>query len=103
MITIALDGHTYMFTLPDHLAAHEDDEIASDRIVTPMPGLIRSISARPGDAVTKGQALAVIEAMKMEYAMTSPRDGTVAEVFVRTGASVEAGAVLLALEPQLVE
>lgn len=98
-ITIVLDGDTHVFTRPDHLAAHEDDEVADDRIVTPMPGLIRSVTARAGETVSKGQALAVIEAMKMEFTMTSPRDGKIAEVFVRTGASVEAGAVLMALEP----
>jgi 3-methylcrotonyl-CoA carboxylase alpha subunit len=68
-------------------------------IEAPMPGLVRSLLAEPGQAVAAGDRLAVLEAMKMEHALTAPRDGTVAEVLVAEGAQVEAGAALIRLEP----
>ena len=53
-----------------------------------------------GDRVKKGQALAVLEAMKMESRFEAPRDGVVTAVHVREGDQVEEGAVLLDLKPE---
>ena len=50
-----------------------------------------------GDRVSKGQALAVVEAMKMESTVSSPADGTVAEVAVAAGTNVEVGDLLVVL------
>ena len=68
--------------------------------MSPMPGLIKLVTAKAGASVTKGQPLIVIEAMKMEYTMTAPRDGRIAEVAVSAGDNVRSGALLLALEPE---
>jgi biotin carboxyl carrier protein len=62
-----------------------------------MPGKVTKLLVGPGDRVTKGQALAVLEAMKMESRFEAPRDGVVAAVHVREGEQVEEGAVLLDL------
>ena len=62
-----------------------------------LPGIVVAKVA-VGDTVTKGQPLAVIEAMKMESTVTSPVDGTVAEVVVAAGASVEVGDLLVVLD-----
>ena len=62
-----------------------------------LPGVVL-LKVAVGDVVTKGQALAVIEAMKMESTLSSPRDGTVAEVGVVTGDAVEAGDLLVVLD-----
>lgn len=97
--TILLDGRTYVFGLPDRLAADEEDDAVSDRVMSPMPGLIKAVHVTSGAAVTKGQPLIVIEAMKMEYTMTAPRDGKIAEVLVSTGENVQSGAMLLSLDP----
>ncbi|MET1163484.1 MAG: biotin/lipoyl-containing protein, partial [Pseudoxanthomonas sp.] len=70
------------------------------RIVAPMPGRVVVIKARPGDTVSAGQELLVIEAMKMELAIKAPRDGVVAELRAFAGDFVEADAVLATLEPQ---
>ena len=59
---------------------------------------MKSVHVRPGEAVAEGQRLAVLEAMKMEHALTAPRDGVVAEVLVSGGAQVEAGAALIRFE-----
>ncbi|MBQ6550537.1 MAG: biotin/lipoyl-binding protein [Lachnospiraceae bacterium] len=66
----------------------------SVQIVSPMPGKILGIKAKAGDAVKKGQAIIILEAMKMENEIVAPQDGTVASINVNEGASVEAGAVL---------
>jgi len=76
------------------------DEAGGDTIRAPMPGLVKVVSAKPGQKVTKGAALMVLEAMKMEHTMTAPRDGSVANVLVSEGAHVIDGALLLELEPE---
>ncbi|MFL1432570.1 MULTISPECIES: acetyl-CoA carboxylase biotin carboxyl carrier protein subunit, partial [unclassified Nocardiopsis] len=81
-------------------AALRSDEAAADGTVrSPMPGTVLAVPVAVGDAVTAGQALAVVEAMKMEHSVTSPVDGTVATVAVRPGASVPMDAVLVVVEP----
>ena len=65
-----------------------------------MPGLVRALFAKAGQAVKAGERLAVLEAMKMEHSLLAIRDGVVAEVLVDEGAQVEAGAALVQLEPE---
>jgi biotin carboxyl carrier protein len=60
-----------------------------------MPGRIVRIVVSQGDAVRKGQGLMILEAMKMENEILAPADGTVDEIFVAAGDTVEAGAPLL--------
>ena len=60
----------------------------------PMPGKIVAVSAQAGDAVVKGQPIVVLEAMKMEHALTAPFDGTVSELSVSVGDQVTADAIL---------
>ncbi|GLS01727.1 3-methylcrotonyl-CoA carboxylase subunit alpha [Brevundimonas denitrificans] len=60
----------------------------------PMPGKIVATPAKPGDAVTKGQPVVVLEAMKMEHALVAPFDGVVGEISVSIGDQVSADAVL---------
>ena len=69
------------------------------RVSAPMHGKVIEILVAPGDAVHKGQRLAVIEAMKMEHALIAPIDGTVADVRVSAGSQVADGALVLTIEP----
>lgn len=66
-------------------------------VKAPMPGNILKINCKAGDAVKKGDVLAVLEAMKMENDICAPADGTVASVEVAQGATVETDAVLVTL------
>lgn len=66
----------------------------SIQIVAPMPGKILSIKAKVGDAVTKGQVVLTLEAMKMENEIVAAEDGTISSIDTTVGATVEAGAVL---------
>ena len=67
------------------------------RLTAPMPGKVIAFHVKPGDAVTAGQALAVMEAMKMEHTISAPRAGTVAELLYAVGDQVAEGAELLKL------
>jgi biotin carboxyl carrier protein len=63
-----------------------------------MAGAIKGVLVKPGDNVTKGQSLVVLEAMKMENQITAPTDGAVKSVDVKEGDAVQEGHVLLVLE-----
>ncbi|MEZ0611547.1 biotin/lipoyl-containing protein [Fibrella sp. WM1] len=64
-------------------------------IKAPMPGLIVGISVQPGDTVSKGDTVLILEAMKMENVIKAPGDGTVQAIKVEKGARVEKGQVLV--------
>jgi biotin carboxyl carrier protein len=68
------------------------------RIAAPMPGKVVRVLVRVGDAVRARQPVVVVEAMKMENELRADRDGTVAEIHVREGMSVEAGALLIVIQ-----
>ncbi len=86
-----------VFTYVDPLARDTGQEMATNAILAPMPGLVRDIFAKPGQDVCKGDRLLVLEAMKMEHVLTAGRDGTIAEVTTAAGAQVAAGDVLIQL------
>jgi biotin carboxyl carrier protein len=67
-------------------------------IKTPLPGVIIDIKVNVGDAVAKGQTVAILEAMKMENNINSDRDGKVASIAVAKGETVADGAILITLE-----
>ncbi|MFV0681369.1 acetyl/propionyl/methylcrotonyl-CoA carboxylase subunit alpha [Ottowia sp.] len=67
------------------------------RLTAPMPGKVVSIAVKAGDKVSQGQALAVMEAMKMEHTIAAPQDGVVGEVLYGPGDQVPEGAELLRL------
>jgi biotin carboxyl carrier protein len=87
------------FTVTLAAGAHETQAAAAQavgpqRITAPMPGRIVQVLVRPGEPVTAGQSLVVIEAMKMENELRAPRSGQISAVVVSQGAAVEAGALL---------
>ena len=63
-----------------------------------MPGKVLQVLVKPGDAVEEGQALLVLEAMKMENMIKSAAAGVVSEVAISEGAAVEKGALLVGFE-----
>ncbi|NLR70279.1 acetyl/propionyl/methylcrotonyl-CoA carboxylase subunit alpha [Novosphingobium sp. ERN07] len=67
-------------------------------ILSPMPGKVISVDVAAGQSVTKGQKLLVLEAMKMEHALTAPFDGVVAELNAVAGAQVQVEALLVRIE-----
>ncbi len=93
-------GDGYGFDIVDPLAVAAGVGAGGAVIEAPMPGLVKAVFVGVGDAVTAGDSLAVLEAMKMEHALTAGRDGIVAEVLVEPGAQVAAGAALIVLEDE---
>ena len=64
------------------------------KVVCPMPGTILSVNVQNGQSVKAGQVMFVLEAMKMENDIVAPQDGTVKQILVAKGASVDTDAVL---------
>jgi 3-methylcrotonyl-CoA carboxylase alpha subunit len=84
-------------TVMDPFLQQVDNAAATGRLTAPMPGKVVSFAVKSGDAVKAGQALAVMEAMKMEHTIAAPKDGTVAELLYAPGDQVAEGAELLTL------
>ncbi len=70
----------------------------SKLIMSPMPGLLTNIAVKVGDAVTAGQKLAAIEAMKMENTLTAVQDGVVAEICATVGESLAVDQLIIRFE-----
>ena len=68
------------------------------RLAAPMPGKVVRVLVNSGDRVAARQPVVVVEAMKMENELRASREGTVAEIHVREGMSVEAGALLVVIQ-----
>jgi propionyl-CoA carboxylase alpha chain len=88
---------------PVHLVAlprfpEPGSAVEKGSLVAPMPGNVIRLGAAVGDAVTAGQPLIWLEAMKMEHTITAPTDGVLAELNVNTGQQVEVGAILARVE-----
>ena len=90
------DGTSQLTAVPRFPVIATDD--AAGGLVAPMPGRVVSVGVAVGDAVTKGQTLVVLEAMKMEQSLTAPADGVIAEVRCAAGDLVDAGMALIVLE-----
>ena len=84
-------------TVIDILAHAGDGAADTGRLTAPMPGKVVSFSVKSGDKVAKGQALAVMDAMKMEHTIAAPADGVVGELLFAPGDQVAEGAELLKL------
>ena len=74
-----------------------DEATTRCSLLAPMPATVVSILVKQGDAVTQGQTLVLLDAMKMELPIRAPADGVVTSVHCREGDLVEADAVLLEL------
>jgi biotin carboxyl carrier protein len=93
-VTVTLNGRRRWGRKDDGGAAGSGPQ----RLIAPMPGKIVRVLVKAGDAVTVRQPVVVVEAMKMENELRASRDGTVAELQVSEGMSVEAGALLLVIQ-----
>jgi len=93
-LLVSLDGRAHAFAFGDE-ARGDAAGTGVGVVVAPMPGRIVRVLVAAGDAVEAGQALVVLEAMKMETALRAEIAGTVAAVGATAGDMVEAGTVLV--------
>ena len=103
--TLWLDGYRYEVEALDErtrairaLAVDREKSTGPAPLLAPMPGLVVRVNVAIGDAVTPGQPLVSIEAMKMENELRSKSAGTVKAIHAVAGTAVERGAVLVELE-----
>ncbi len=93
-ISFAFDGETYIADVTEKAARtrakHRDHSMSA-----PMPGVVLKILTAPGQQVTKGTPLLILEAMKMEHQILATRDGTIAAIRCREGELVQPGADLI--------
>ena len=71
--------------------------VAGEAVTAPMPGNILKVNVTAGQAVKEGDLLVVLEAMKMENEIFAPKAGTVAQVLVQKGSTVDTGATMIVL------
>ena len=99
IIVVFADGCSYAFT-DSNLMAKTGGPAASGSISSPMPGRIVAVRVKRGDRVEKGQPLVVVEAMKIEHALTAPFGGTVSAISAIEGHHVSEGVVLARISPE---
>jgi acetyl-CoA/propionyl-CoA carboxylase biotin carboxyl carrier protein len=113
-VVVEVDGRRLEVSVPDSLlptsarihkplapvrskTTHSGGGSGND-VASPMQATVIKVEVAAGDSVVKGQTVVVLEAMKMEQAITAPRDGVVAKVSAEVGTTVKAGFVLLSLD-----
>lgn len=97
-VAVFTDESTFEFSVPDPLEGSAQNTGGGDLVIAPMPGLVKQVNVEVGQNVSEGDALLVLEAMKMEHTLTAPRDGVIADLNVVAGGQVEDGTILIALE-----
>ena len=97
--TIRMGGERWRLHRRDPLAPASDDAASESRLSAPIPGRVVRLLVAAGEAVTKGQLLAVLEAMKTEIKITAPRDGVIAHLGCAEGESIEEGTEIVSFAP----
>ncbi|HEX4921743.1 MAG TPA: biotin/lipoyl-containing protein [Candidatus Bathyarchaeia archaeon] len=101
MIMVELDGRPLLARLEEEsVASHTSDSAIAGPVVvsSPMAGKIAAVKTSKGSTVDEGQALIVLEAMKMENEIAAPKKGTVKEIYVEQGALARPGDKLVLIE-----
>lgn len=96
---VTVNGRTFVLTRPSaSRKSGSGHHHAAGELTAPMPGQIRAVNVREGEAVTKGQTLLILEAMKMEIRIQAPADGIVKKLLVNQGQTVEREQALITVE-----
>jgi acetyl/propionyl-CoA carboxylase alpha subunit len=96
---VSCEGRSWLLE-EEGLEAAAKGAPSADELRAPMTGRVVQVAAEPGAAVSEGDLLLTIEAMKMEFRLVAPEDGLVAEVRCGAGERVELGDLLIVLEPR---
>jgi biotin carboxyl carrier protein len=96
---VTVNGQTFALTKPaagTKRSSGKHDH--AGELIAPMPGQVRAVNVNEGEAVTKGQTLLVLEAMKMEIRIQAPFDGMVSSILVKVGQTVEREQILVKMD-----
>jgi biotin carboxyl carrier protein len=101
-VVLKINGNKYTVELKDQydellekLGMDSSSDLKVNKVKAPMPGLVLDVCVSEGTEVKKGDALLVLEAMKMENILKSPGEGTVKKIIVKKGTAVEKNQVLM--------
>jgi pyruvate carboxylase subunit B len=99
-LNVEIDGESYLVKVaPAGMTIQEAQPKApADGITVPMQGVVIRYNVKKGDKVASGDAIAVLEAMKMEQNILANKDGTIKEIFIKEGTTVAPGDVLMTIE-----
>ena len=95
---VTINGQTFVLTKSTGARRRGAGHDHASELAAPMPGQVRGVNVSEADAVTKGQTLLVLEAMKMEIRIQAPRDGVVKKLLVKQGQTVEREQILVEIE-----
>jgi len=95
---LAIEGRTWLFVDLISLAGVTEEEGGGGRVTAPMHGQLLDVFVASGDVVSKGQRLAVLEAMKMQHEILAEVDGTVVGVYVSAGQQVPTDELMIEIE-----
>ncbi|HZD26785.1 MAG TPA: biotin carboxylase N-terminal domain-containing protein, partial [Alphaproteobacteria bacterium] len=98
VLYLDLEGRTFAFTEQGNAQRSAGAAPDDARVTSPMSGRVIDVHVEAGQAVTKGDVLVVVEAMKMQHSLIAPRDATVQAVSARIDETVDTGALLLTLD-----
>ena len=103
---VVIDGYEFSVERKDVLDDTKNyqqaaaEQASGDAVSSPIPGTVVKVMASQGDEVQQGDALIIVEAMKMENTLTAPRNGVVKQVNAAEGEKVEAGKKLIELQEE---
>lgn len=97
---VRLDGRTHEIRLIDPREETGAHDATRDEIHAPMPGAVISVHKAAGEAVARGETIVTIESMKLQTALTAPRDGHVLEVLKGAGEKFDKDELLARLAPE---
>ncbi len=97
---VEVDGESYLVKVAPAGISIEavEPKAPKDGVTVPMQGVIIRYLIKKGDKVSKGDAVAVLEAMKMENKVSANKDGVVAEIYAEVGATVAPGDILMSID-----
>jgi len=99
-LNVEIDGESYLVKVaPAGMTIQEaQPKTPTDGVTVPMQGVVIRYTVKKGDKVAKGDAVAILEAMKMEQNVFANKEGTVKEIYIKEGTTVTPGDVLIAIE-----
>lgn len=99
-LNVEVDGESYLVKVaPAGMTIQEAQPKApTDGVTVPMQGVVIRYKVKKGDKVAKGDAIAILEAMKMEQNILANKEGLVKEIYIKEGTTVAPGDVLMAIE-----